>query len=72
MNLYKDEDVLVTHDILKKEGYSSAFCKCGSTLHIKTPFFAQLCFIECPKCKHITQLYCAGVNKYIDEEILID
>lgn len=72
MNLYKDEDVLVTHDIKEKKGYSSAFCKCGATLHIKNPFFSQFCVIECPKCKYIMQLYCAGVNKYIDEEILID
>lgn len=66
---YKDNDVKVTNDIYKLEGYSGAFCLCGVTLHIKTPFYKDFYSIECPECKHITQLYCGVCQGYIDEEL---
>ena len=70
--LYRDEEVLVTHDMYEIEGRRGAFCRCGATLHIKPPFFAQWCSIECPECKNITRLYCGQLNRYIDEDVPID
>ena len=68
---YKNEDVLVTHDIREIQGYSGAFCECGATLHIKTPLYAKWCVIECPKCKHIVQLY-FGKKRIFEDEMLKD
>lgn len=70
--LYKDNDVKVTHDIYELEGYSGAFCPCGATLHIKTPFYKDFYYIECPECKYVVQLYCGSYNGHINEELSIE
>ena len=58
--IYKGNDVLVRgpSDIRTIEGYSGAFCECGYTLHIKTPKKKQFYVIECPRCKHMINLFC--------------
>ena len=67
--LYKDEDVKVNYDMKELDGYSGAFCSCGATLHIKTPFYKEWYSIECPKCKHVVQLYCGICQGYVNEEL---
>lgn len=57
---YKDDDVFVAEpgDIREKPGYSGAFCKCGCTLHIKTPQKKDFYTIKCPNCSATICLFC--------------
>ena len=59
-SLYKDKDVICNTpgDTRAMNGYSGAFCPCGSVLHIKTPRRKDMYSIECPKCGYVVGLYC--------------
>ena len=63
--LYEGADVLVAEpwDIYEKDGYSSAFCKCGHVLHIKTPKIKRFHAIKCPICGFVVNLYCGENGK---------
>lgn len=71
--MYKGDEVITKpsygEGTREMEGYSAAFCECGYTLYIKTPHFKDWCQIECPRCKHVTNLYCGIIPGYIDEDL---
>lgn len=59
-DIYEGDNVVVRPpwDMREIEGYSGAFCKCGSVLHIKTPKIKKWHSIKCPKCGFGVQLFC--------------
>lgn len=59
-DLYEGDDVIarLPYNLETLEGYSGAFCECGSVLHIKTPRIKKFHAIKCPNCGFIVNLFC--------------
>lgn len=70
--LYEGKDVIVRDpwDMYKIEGHSTAFCKCGYVLHIKTPKIKNWYTIKCPKCGFKINLYCGEVGEKLTMEMI--
>lgn len=72
MKIYKGEEVIVRPpgDIRIIEGYEGVYCKCGNTLHIKTPEIKAWHPIECPECGHIVNLFCGKKGEKLGSDYL--
>lgn len=55
----KYEDVVsASHSIMRMEGCEGVFCKCGLTLHIRTPENKGWHSVKCPVCGFVASIYC--------------